>query len=285
MPNQGPGSEYSKMSEADIWSHLSEGERNVLKNIGVEMDFLQMKFTSEPSWGDFTLAFAYISALDRRNTGEPDKYAWVIGDCVNEGYRLFGKKKVDDWLVEFDRVIRLRDIALNLTGALLIHLQTVEYYVKGCCAYLDIKGVDISPGDVLSTDGQRRKYTLGRMATGLRKTDAFNEEFQLRLTDFVERRNHFIHEFWNQRITSKERDYGIPSVSDYEDVIRFIRALGSEAAYMEKVFQGLLYDILLEVGRRHWPDKVDEMPFQHWQEYMNEYREVLRRGNSQSDSA
>ena len=231
MPNLSSRSELSNVSESDIWTHLSEGERNVLKSIGVEMDFQGMKFNSAPSWKDFTLAFAYISALDRRNTGDRDQYAWVIGDCVKEGYRFFDKKKVDDWLVEFESVTRLRDIALNMTGGLLIHLQVVENYVKGCCACLDIKGIDISPGDVFSIDKQRRKYTLGQMATGLRKTEAFSEKFEEQLTDFVKKRNHFIHEFWIQRIASQERDAGIPSVGEYEDVIKFISALGFETTY------------------------------------------------------
>lgn len=273
------------MSESDVWSRLSEAERYILENIGVEMDFQGMKFSSAPSWKDFKLAFAYISALDRRNTGERDQYGWVIGDCINEGYRHFGKTKVDDWLIEFDKVTRLRDIALNMTGGLLIHLQQVENYVKGCCAYLDVAGIEIPPGDVFSTDNQKRKYTLGQMATGLRKTDAFNEEFQKRLTDFVEKRNHFIHEFWIQKIASQGPDTGIPSPGEYEDVIQFISALGFEATYMEKIFQGLLYDILIEVGRRHWPDSVDKMPVQHWRKYIAEYREVLRGEENQNGSA
>jgi len=222
------------VTDPDIWSQLSEGERNVLENIGIEMDFLGMKFKSEPSWREFTLAFAYISALDRRNTGEPDKYAWVIGDCINEGYRLFGNAKVDAWLKEFNQVTHLRNIALNLTGALLIHLQSVENYVRGCCAYLEIKGIDISPGDVLSEDPQRRKYTLGRMAKGLQKTGVFNREFRRRLTDFVEMRNHFIHEFWVQRITSTGEESGIPTLADYEDAIDFIRTLAREAVMTPK---------------------------------------------------
>jgi hypothetical protein len=123
------------------------------------------------------------------------------------------------------------------------------------------------------------------MALGLRKTDAFNEEFQKRLTDFVKKRNHFIHEFWIQKFASLGPDTGIPSPSDYEDVIHFISALGLEATYMEKIFLGLLYDILLEVGRTHWPDSVDKMLVQHWRKYTTEYREVLRRAENQNDSA
>jgi hypothetical protein len=271
------------MSKEDIWGNFSEGERNVLARIGIKMDYQGMKFTSPPSWQDFTLSFAYISALSRRIPSDLDRFGFVIGDCILEGYRYFGKEKVDQWLVEFERAVQLRDIALNMTGGLLIHLQQVENYLRGCCAYLEIKGINVSPGEIFSFNKQKRKYTLGRMAAGFQKKGVFNIEFDNRLSKFVKDRNHFIHEFWVERILSKQSDGAIPSDSDYEEIIKFIDGLGEQATHIGNVFQGLLFDILYQIGKKHWPDKVNELPINNWQTYLDDFREALRESENNVD--
>lgn len=56
----------------------------------------------------------------------------------------------------------------------------------------------------------------------------------------------------------------------------FISRVGNEAAYIGNVFQGLLFDVLHQIGMEHWPDKVSEMPIDNWRIYLDYYRKALR---------
>lgn len=181
------------MVQDDIWSYFSEGEKIALQNIGVEINIRGVRFSTAPSWRDFTLTFAYIAGLSRRFPNDPDRFGFAIGDCILEGNRYFGEKKVDTWLAEFEQVMKLRDVALNMTGGLLIHLQQVENSLRGCCAYLNIEGIEIAPSDLFSADRKKRAFTLGRMARGFQRAGAFSQEFEQRLGNFVDDRNYFIH--------------------------------------------------------------------------------------------
>lgn len=267
------------MSNAIQWDLLSVDELDTLEEAGVEMLPLGMRFKRTPTWEEFTLVFAYLYALKRRTFQEENHIDCALGDCLNAGEKFFGWDKVDKWLKEFLPLIEMRDHILKMAGGTLIFLQMVEFQIKACCAQVSLKGLELTWDDVFSPDPSRRKKTLGQLARALKRSDAFDPEFEDRLTKFVNSRNQFIHNLWAEQLFEEarrnDRTSGLPSKEQFEGIYEFIRSLIIEAYYMQNVFRGFFY----ELARARYPEieKKETFPLRSWTRYISEFREVLRK--------
>jgi hypothetical protein len=270
------------MSYAIQWDLLSVDELDVLEEAGVEMHPTGMNFKRTPTWEEFTLVFAYLCALENRTVQEGNHILCAIGDCLNAGEEFFGWDKVDKWLKEFFPLIEMRDHILKMAGGTLIFLQMVELQIKVCCAQVSLEGLKLTWDDVFSPDPSRRKQTLGQLARALKRSDAFDPEFEDRLTKFVNARNQFIHNLWVKQLFEETnhnaKTSGFPSKEQFEEIYEFIRSLIRQAYYMQNVFQGFFY----ELGRAKYPElrKMEQdqtFPLRRWARYIPEFREVLRK--------
>jgi hypothetical protein len=121
------------------------------------------------------------------------------------------------------------------------------------------------------------------MAAGFRNTSAFTPAFEKLLGEFVRDRNYFIHEFWVDRLSSKKGVGTIPSVEDYEGILHFISQLAENATKIENVFEGLLLNVLYQIGMDNWPDKIDEIAVGKWRVHLEDFRAVLRTPEDNQD--
>ncbi|MFQ5852247.1 MAG: hypothetical protein ACE5JU_16900 [Candidatus Binatia bacterium] len=264
------------VSYAIRWELLSEDELDFLDRVGVERHSSGMEFVRIPSWDDFCLVFVYLIGLERQTTQEGNHVAFAIGDCINAGYELFGKSKVDDWFEEFFELRAMRDYILNMAGGTLIFLQQVEQQIKLCCAMIPLQGLNLTLEDFFSMDPQRRRQTLGHLARVLRENELFNSDFEKTLIDFVNRRNAFVHNLWVEDWRGRSEISGLPSKAEFERIHTFIAQLIKDARYVRNVFRGLQYELMpreiIEAQRD------DERPgaFSSWAKYIPGFQEVLR---------
>jgi hypothetical protein len=262
------------------WDRLRDIELDFLERTGVEMHPRGMAFSREPSWEDFSLAFAYIYAIKARSKPDEEEVNWAIGDCINQRYRYFSQEVVDEWLDEFFHLTRLRDIILNAAGGTLILLQQVEDAVKLCVAALNIDGAGLTIESLFSDDPARRRKTLGQLANALKHTDVFIEEFHQRFARFVQDRNTFAHSLWIEVPRKYPRSGGLPAREEFEEILHFIQHLIADAVYFDRIFRGFRYELTSDSLRASNRQDAENLPMQQWGKYIADFHEVL---NTSSD--
>ena len=265
------------MNQGIPWDRLTDPELDFLQEVGVEMLPNGMKFSHEPTWDEFTVAFAYIIAIQARSLPDEEEINWAIGDCLNEGGRYFGEDKVDSWLQEFLELRAVRDLTLGMAGGTLVLLQQVEDAIKLCVAALDIKGIDLTIADLLSDDPSRRRKTLGQLAKALKITGAFSEEFVDRLDKFVGMRNTFVHNLWIETPKKYPKGQGLPPSEEFEEIGKFISRLTGEAFYFDGVFRGFRYELTKAIAHGGNSGAEESLPIEQWGKYIAEFQQVLRK--------
>ncbi|MGD8457009.1 MAG: hypothetical protein PVF83_11530 [Anaerolineales bacterium] len=259
------------------WELLSDDELDFLNSVGLIRHDSGVEFSRKLSWEDYCQVLAYLLGLDRRTIQEGNLIAGAIGDCINNGEELFGKDKIGDWLHEFMILRNKRDLILNMVGGTVIYLQQVEYEVKSVCALAKLDGLNIMVEDVLSRNPKRMKKTLGQIAKVIKKTDIFNFEFEQRLTDFVGKRNDFIHNLWIDTIFEGTDQSGLPSEKEYERIYNFLKTIIKDARYVQNVFRGLYIQLKPTRDTESNHDVMNDEPLGSWVRYLPLLHSALRK--------
>ncbi len=134
----------------------------------------------------------------------------------------------------------LRPLLLG-SAEILFLLQQLENVVKSCCAFLQIKGIQITFDDIFSQEPKKSFETLGKIFKAMKEPMGFKPSFQEQLDNFVKSRNTFIHDYW-----VKNKIYSIDESIDgatFQEIASFELALYEETIYMTQVFLGLQYSI------------------------------------------
>lgn len=134
----------------------------------------------------------------------------------------------------------LRALLLG-AGNLLFLLQQLENVVRLCCAFLQIKGIQITVDDIFSEEPKKGFDTLGKILRTMKEPMGFNQSFQQQLDTFITHRNTFIHDYW-PNIGIYSLDEPIDKAT-FQKIATFEETLYSETIYMTQVFIGLHYSI------------------------------------------
>lgn len=269
------------MTYAIKWNLLTDDELHYLDKVGIERGPTGIAFSRDLSWNEFTLAFAYLTGLDRRTLQEGNHVAFAIGDCMIEGERLFGEERIQEWVDEFLRLRSIRDLVLNQVGGALILLQEVENDFKSCCSLAPLEGLNLSPGDFLSPDLSRRKQTMGHLAKALKDSRIFSGEFETRLTNLVNNRNHFIHHLWIEKWRQTSGPTGLPSEEEFFEVQSFVANLVKDALFVRDVLRGFTLELMRSYYPNRYVDPGPETPFASWSRYLPKFHEMIRKAGGE----
>lgn len=263
-----------QLSSAIQWDLLAPVEAEFLREVGITLHASALEFTRSLTWSQFTLAFAYIYALKRRSPRRGTHVNFAVGDCLVAGEKLFGKSTVKQWLKEFLRIVRLRDMTLNMAGGLLILLQQLEEHIRLCCTALP--GAPLLMEEFFSGDPSKRRQTLGQLAQLLKQSAVFTPKFEDRLTRFVSLRNRFVHHLWIEEWKKTPSASPIPSLAEHEAIHLALQSLAREAFYFDRVFQGFRYELLTAIRGKPLDFEEDPTPADRWVRYVKEFRGALR---------
>jgi hypothetical protein len=254
------------------WHLLSEDDAHFLDQAGIERGPSFIKFSRQLSRAELALV---CSRLVNFRSIVPDPKEnhinFAVGAAFSEFSHRFGTKDGKYFLKQFVRLGKLRDKTLQVTGATLVYLQTVENLIKGCCAMLKLKGIKLTVADLQSNDASRRRQTLGQLKAALLGTFAFSDEFESRFNGFVRDRNEFIHTFWVSE-TKIDARAGLPSDHHFREKLKFMFSLMSKARDIEFVFRGLLGSIG-EAFPKEMQDQDGAFP---WRRYIPNFKATLR---------
>jgi hypothetical protein len=181
------------------WDLLPEDDAEFFDRAGIERGPAFLKFNRD-------LTREEVAALCERlwnfrtiiPDAEDNHINFAIGEALNEFSRLFGEDEGEHFIKEWTRFATIRDKTLKITGGALIYLQNVEHQIKGCCATLNLKGLNLTLEDFQSTDSTRRRQTLGQLKSALIGTSSFSAEFEDQFNTFVKDRNEFVHTLWTK---------------------------------------------------------------------------------------
>ena len=264
----------NQTSSTIVWDLLTPTEKEFFEDIGAILSPVGVEFPKPVTWAQFTIAFSHIMGLKRRSPKRGSLINFAIGDCLDAGARLFGRKRVHGWVREFRRILIMRDSSLQLAGGLLILLQQLEEHIRLCCATLPSTRISIE--DFFSDDPSKRRQTLGWLSRELKGARVFSPDFEERLDNLVSMRNQFIHHLWIDEFRKKGISSLLPTLDEYDLIMRTLRALASEAAYFDAVFQGFHYELAAAaIGRTPRPEE-DPTPAAQWTRYMDLFHGALR---------
>lgn len=225
---------------------LSRHAKDTLADLGAELHPSAITFCRRLSAAEMRTVLRILKDLEAQTGDEQNHISFALGDWAIQANEWFDGEVVQSWIAEETRLRAYRDYLLRLMGVTLIRLQFLESDIKECCAFLALKGVKLTPSDVLSPDPKRRKYTLGQMLYALRKTQALDSGFDSFLSAFVEKRNRFIHRFWTELSVDVDIS-GLPFGEATEEILRnieeFISGLLREVDKLDRVFLGLRYSL------------------------------------------
>jgi hypothetical protein len=207
------------------WKRLVDEEKDLLASLGIETGSSFAKFSRDLRWEEITTAFSHFVSLRKRTSNSDESHVnFAIGDCLVEMERLFGKDRTEEFISEFLRLSASRDYVLQLAAGALIYLQRIEEVIKGCCASLNLQGIRLTVADFLSSDPDRRRFSLGLMKKALLQTKAFVPDFEKEFDDFVKDRNRFVHSLWVE--DARANPYtGLPPEDHFVRVADFINDL------------------------------------------------------------
>jgi len=259
-----------------IWSLLSDDELDNFEQFGIGMNTNSVSFSKDLIWSEFTVALAYLLGLKRRTYQEGNHIDFAIGDLLNEGERLFGDKKVDEWIHEFQKLQRIRDLVLNQAGGMVIMLQTLEHDIKASLSLSPFEILKLNVSNFLSSDISKRKQTLGQLSKAIKRTNLFSKEFEERLNNLITKRDYFIHHLWIEQLRGNIGPTGLPSEEQMLGVGEYLTDLAKDVAYVNKVLKGLMVDLL----NYYNPEKSSDLKAEHslssWSKYIPNFQDVIR---------
>ncbi|MDP2601075.1 MAG: hypothetical protein Q8S00_00555 [Deltaproteobacteria bacterium] len=257
---------------------MTPTEAEFFQDIGASLSPVGVEFTKPVTWAQFTIAFSNIIGLKRRSPKRGTLINFAIGDCLNAGEQLFGRKPITAWLRECRIILGMRDASLQLAGGLLILLQQLEEHIRLCCATLP--SAALSMEDFFSDDPTKRRQTLGRLSRDLKGSQVFSKEFEERLDKLVFMRNQFIHHLWVNQLRKNSSPSPLPSREEYDIIMSALRALAVEASYFDDVFKGFRYELAIRITGTPPSPEEDPTPVARWTRYIELFHGALREGSS-----
>ncbi len=119
-----------------------------------------------------------------------------------------------------------------MIGLTLIELQGVEKLLRSCVGlvFKDINGCALED----LRNAKNRKKTLGQFLTILRRKSTIDPSFDEVLSNFLSRRNEFVHDLQGNKL------FRLSSVGGRQHIRMFLDRLRSEANIVGKVMMGAL---------------------------------------------
>jgi hypothetical protein len=219
-------------------------ERYLLEDLGVDLQTTAAIFRKKLSEEELRVVWRIFGALKYRIGEEDDRINWALGDWMVQVGEWYGTEFLDKWMPWMISDLGLephRDDFYRLVGGTLIRLQCLEDVIAACCLILETVGVSLSPGDFLSLDSKIRKQTLGRLVNLIKAKVELDSDLDVRLSQFVDQRNRFVHRLWFEEITKS--DFGHILLQNLEN---FSIHLVKECDYMLRVFEGFRVILLQE---------------------------------------
>jgi hypothetical protein len=138
------------------------------------------------------------------------------------------------------------------TGETLFLIQSAEYAIQTCIIFA-FKGENIQLGQIYSEEKKVRKKTLGQIIKMVQKNIALHPEFFNILNEFIEQRNHFVHQLFF------DKEYNFINDEECMKLQKHLRAIQDNAWNIDKVFWGYLLYWMKDNGiYEHMPKKFKE---------------------------
>ena len=265
---------------------LPPRDRYLLEDLGVELRVNAAIFHKNLSKEDLRIVWRIFAALKHNVGEEDDRVNFALGDWMVQVEIWYGENTLKEWMqwIVSDLGIEPhRDEFYRLAGGTLIRLQNLEGTIIDCCLILDAEGISLTPGDFLSLDKKVRKKTLGRLVNSVKDSIKLDSEFELRLSQFVDHRNRFIHRLWFEEIKKTDFDHSL-----LHKLGQFCLDLVNECNYMLTAFEGLKSTLLQEIASlSESPIPPERVPFSFtpgkWQvEAMKIAQSLMKRIKSNS---
>lgn len=225
---------------------LPPRDRYLLEDLGVELRINAAIFHKKLSEEELRVVLRIFAALKYKVGEEDDRINWALGDWMVQVENWYGEKTLEEWMSWMLSDLGLephRDEFYRLVGGTLIRLQSLEDTIMDCCLILETVGISLSPDDFLSLDKKLRKQMLGRLVNSVKNKVELDPEFELRLSQFVDHRNRFIHRLWFEEI--KKTDFDHPLL---QKLGQFCLDLVNECDYILTAFEGLKSTLLQEIA-------------------------------------
>jgi hypothetical protein len=232
---------------------LPPRDRYLLEDLEVELRVTAAIFHKKLSKTELRKVWRIFAALKHRVEEEDDRINWALGDWIVQVEKWFGENTLEEWMqwMISDLGLELHRVEFyRLAGGTLIRLQNLEDTIMDCCLILDAEGISLTPSDFLSLDQKVRKKTLGRLVNLVKDRVQLDSEFEMRLSEFVNNRNRFIHRLWFEEI--KKTDFDHPLL---HKLVQFCLDLVNECDYILTAFEGLKSNLLQD------KESISESPF------------------------
>jgi hypothetical protein len=131
--------------------------------------------------------------------------------------------------------------AFGVIGETLYMIQMSEWAIQTCLIYV-FSDDEISVENLYSEDEKVRKKTLGQVLSILRKRSELHPQFDEMLRIFLDKRNFFVHNIFN------DPNYSLSTKNDCEKVENFLNNLQDYAWNVQNVFLGCLTNWMKETG-------------------------------------
>ncbi|MEK6302755.1 MAG: hypothetical protein AABO41_18755 [Acidobacteriota bacterium] len=263
---------------ADYRELLGSDEEDTLRKLDVEIHASSVSFKRKLRESDMRAVAGILISL--KNRTNDDDYHIALGDWIHQADEWFGRDVGMHWVREEVKRNAYRDYLQMLTGASLIQLQILEYFVHCCCSALGLKtknGKTLDLSDFLSSDPNHKNEMLGTLKGALEKASLFNRGFEERLAEFVEKRNRFVHDFWLKALMDPSFS-NRPSFEALARIEEFLSGLLKEAVELEAPFRGLLYSIDKGMAERfNLRDDMRNGVFVEWSKYEKDFLSVANK--------
>jgi len=265
---------------------LGSDEQETLRKFDVELHASSISFKHELREEDMRAVAGILVSLKNRTKDDGNHVDFALGGWMLQADEWFGKDVGILWMAEEVRRKAYTDHLVGLTGATLIELQILEDVIHSCCSLLRLRtkrGETLRASDFLSPDPSHRNKTLGILKGALEEASLFDHGFEVRLDEFVKKRNRFVHDFWAKNL--KDPSFSNPpSFDSLSKIEEFMSGLLREAVELEAPFRGLLYafghDLLVKSVSTG--DDVRHNPFIEWSKYENDFLSVANVPNKPS---
>lgn len=141
----------------------------------------------------------------------------------------------------------------STVGETLYMIQLAEHAIKMCGEIVFREQKNFSLEKLYSGRQKDRKRTLGQILSELRKIVNIHPQFDLILKSFVEKRNFFAHNIFNNQ------NYGLTSDDACKQTEQFLLELQDDAWKVQNVFMGCLLHWTKENGiYEHFPEELKQ---------------------------
>jgi len=147
---------------------------------------------------------------------------------------------------------------MSVVGQTLLQIQMTEQALKRLATqFLRVK--DMPWEQILASNEKERRKTLGYFLRELRKNTPVRSDFDKTLTEFLEARNLFVHNFASVPNFSLNDDAGIEAGLD------FVRTLNHQTVFIRNIFMGLIRIMMGEdnlkdgIGPDVTEDQINEL--------------------------